>query len=78
MGSNGRKAFQKNMMVGTNECRWETQDIQEIEKLVFQVRGNLETRKVVMEDLFGKSDWVKLQRILMSLVGSGESKTFYL
>lgn len=31
-----------------------------------------------MEDLFGKSDWIKLWRILTSLVGSGESKLLFL
>lgn len=45
-----------------------------MEKQVIQVRGSL----VVMEDLFGKSDWVKLWRILMSLAGSGESKILFL
>lgn len=77
-GGYGIKAFQKKVIVGINTCEWETQDIQMMEKQVFQVRGGLETSKVVMENLFGRSDWVKSWRISMSLVGSGEFKILYL
>lgn len=70
--------LERKVIVGINKWRWETQDRKEMEQQVVQVRGSLETWKIITEGLFGKGDWVKLWRILMSFVGRGESKILLL